>query len=70
MRFEFTVSVEVERTEGKFASRDELAEAIQEALDGADPGELEGEAGGQYQTVAWEVQEETQQKVGKLVSHG
>jgi hypothetical protein len=70
VRFEFIVSVEVERIEGKFASRDELAEQIQEALDNADPGELEGEAGGSYQTVTWGVQEEAQQKAKKLVPHG
>lgn len=57
MRFEFVVLVEVERSEGKFASRDELAEQIQEALDSADPGTLEGENGGVYDVQDWSIAE-------------
>jgi hypothetical protein len=58
MRFRFVVEVEVERDEGKFASRDDLGAQIGEALEGADIGSLEGENGGSYSTVAWEVSEE------------
>ena len=43
MRFKFTVDVEVQHTEGKFASRDDLEEKLREALEGADPGSLEGD---------------------------
>lgn len=57
MRFIFEVEVEVERDEGKFASRAELADQIQEALEGADPGNLEGENGGQYTVHEWAVNE-------------
>ena len=38
-RFTVTLEIEVERIEGKFASRDEIAEAIQEALASAGEGE-------------------------------
>lgn len=62
MQFEFLVQAEVERNEGKFASRDEIAEAIQQALDGADPGDIEGEAGGQYSVQTWEVTEQPKKR--------
>lgn len=39
MRFKIELEVEVERIEGKFASRDEVAEALQEALADASVGE-------------------------------
>lgn len=58
MRFVFTVEVEVRRIEGKFATRDELAFHIQEALEQADPVSLEGDNGGGYEVVSWEVNEE------------
>jgi hypothetical protein len=64
MRFSFsyTIDVEVDRSQGKFASRDELEdqlrEAINDALESADPGTLEGEAGGEYETTSWEVNED------------
>jgi hypothetical protein len=53
--FIFTVTVEVEREEGKFATRDELQEQIMEALEGADPNQLDGENGGVYAVTNWEV---------------
>lgn len=57
MRFEFVVTVEVERTEGKFSSREDIAAQIMEELEGADPSVIEGENGGQYETVCWEIEE-------------
>lgn len=62
MRFIFEVSVEVERSEGKFAARDEIAAQIQEALESADPGSYEGDNGGQYETSDWSVDEVMQSK--------
>lgn len=62
MRFVFEVEVEVERDEGLFASREEIGEAIEEELRIADPGIFEGEEGGQYSTVAWEVSEQQRKK--------
>jgi hypothetical protein len=56
MQFTFTVSVTVERTEGKFASRDEIEEAITEWLDAANEGSVEGENGGQYDVTDWSVE--------------
>lgn len=55
MQFSVTINVEMQRTEGKFASRDELLEQIVEAIESADPGEVEGENGGTYEVVTWEV---------------
>jgi hypothetical protein len=57
MRFVFQVEIEVERTEGKFASRDELSEQLAEAIESADPGSVEGDNGGQYEVIAFEVSE-------------
>lgn len=65
MQFEFTVKVEVERVEGKFAGRDELEEQIQEAIDGADPGSIEGESGGSYDVLTWDVSPIHNVKSGK-----
>lgn len=57
MQFTFTVSVELERSEGKFASRDELSEQIIESISSADPGSLYGDNGGIYEVVDWEVED-------------
>jgi hypothetical protein len=59
VRFTFLVEVEVERDEGKFASRDELAEQIVGELEGADPGSLEGDEGGSYSVASFDVEEFT-----------
>lgn len=56
-RFTYTVTVEVERTEGKFASRDELSEQIMDELEGCDPGTVEGDNGGQYDVTEWTVED-------------
>lgn len=57
MRFRFEVEVEVEREQGKFMSRDECAEQLREAIEGADPGSVDGGADGDstYSVVEWEV---------------
>lgn len=55
MRFKFEIEIEVERTEGKFATRDEIQEQLQDELISADPGNLEGSEGGQYETREWSV---------------
>lgn len=56
MQFQFLVSAEAERTEGKFESRDSIEEALQEAIDGANPGDIQGDNGGSYDIVVWEVE--------------
>ena len=41
-RLSFTVQVELERVEGKFAGRDEMAEAITEMIENANEGDICG----------------------------
>jgi hypothetical protein len=65
MFFTFQIDVEVERTEGKFASKVEIAERIMEALESADEGTWEGDDGGQYETTVWEVSDVTPLKRNK-----
>ena len=58
MKFEFTVSVEVERVQGKFAGKDEIEEAIQEALDDANPSTIGGvgaDGDSEYEVTDWSV---------------
>lgn len=55
--FTFTITVEVERTEGKFASRDEIAEKIAEELKGADPGTIDTDEGASYEVTSFDVQQ-------------
>lgn len=62
MRFDFLVSVEVERTEGKFASREDLAGQLLEELEGANPDSLTGDNDGEYEVTSWDVQEQEQPK--------
>jgi len=57
MEFHYTVRVLVERTEGLFATRDEIADQIREELELAEPGALEGEEGGVYEITEFEVEE-------------
>jgi hypothetical protein len=52
--FTFLVRVTIERTQGKFAPRDEMEEAIKEALDGADLGDWTSGEGGEYSISSWE----------------
>lgn len=56
MEFKFLVEVVATRTQGKFATRDEIGEAIQEALDDAAIGSFEGDNGGEYE-IEWSVNE-------------
>ena len=56
MNFSFIVNASVERSEGKFATKDELEEQLVSALEDADPGSVEGDSGGQYEVISWEVE--------------
>lgn len=40
MKIKFLVEVELERTEGKFVSKDDAAHALREELEAANPGAL------------------------------
>jgi hypothetical protein len=62
MRFVFTVEVEVERSEGKFESRETIGDAIREVIEGADEGSWYGENDGTYNTVDWTVTEQEPEK--------
>lgn len=56
MKFTFTVEVEVERTTGKFASRDEIAEQILEWIEGCNEGEISGvgaDCESEYEIAEW-----------------
>jgi hypothetical protein len=57
MRFQFMVEVEVEREEGKFASREDIGGQLAEELEGANPDQLTGENDGTYTVIDWEVSE-------------
>jgi hypothetical protein len=56
VRLVFRVEIELERTEGKFASKDELAESIASELEGVNPGEVYGENEGVYAITDWVVE--------------
>ncbi len=62
MLLRFIVEAEVEREEGLFASRDELEEQIVGELEGADPGSLDGDEGGSYTVVSFEVTAEAPER--------
>lgn len=57
MQFTFEVTITVERTEGKFASREELAEQIMSELESAEPMSLTGDNGGEYEVTEFEISE-------------
>lgn len=58
MRFTFTVTAEVEREQGKFASRDEIQAEVQEWLESANQDEVSGigaDGDSIYNVIEWEV---------------
>lgn len=62
MRFDFLVSVDLERTEGRFASREDLGDQLREELEAANPDTVTGENDGEYQIIDWQVEEQPQPK--------
>lgn len=59
MLIRFEVMVEVERVAGKFASRDEIVEALSDDLDRANPEEVGGigaDGASEYEVTMWEVE--------------
>lgn len=63
MRYTFLVEVEVEGTEGKFASRDEVEQELQTALEESDPGSVGGigsDGSSSYEVTSWEVSGQAQ----------
>ena len=58
--FELKVTVTLSRIEGKFASRDEMVEALISELEGADPGSIDGlgaDGSSSYEVESFEVEE-------------
>lgn len=58
MKFVFTVEVEVERTQGKFAAKDEIGAVIQEMIEGANEGMVDGvgaDGESEYEIIDWSV---------------
>jgi hypothetical protein len=56
----FTVTVTLDRESGKFAPRDDMAEALISELEGADPGYVSGigaDGDSEYVVSSWEVEE-------------
>lgn len=59
-QFTFTVTIELERTEGKFAARDEMSEQLVEWLENANEQDLYGlgaDGESTYTVEAWNVEE-------------
>lgn len=60
MQVSITVNVDVERLSGKFASKDEIREALIAEIEGMDPGTLGGlgvDGESEYEITSWEVTE-------------
>lgn len=58
--FTFTLTVEVNRTSGKFAPRDEIADAIIDEINSADPSSLYNlgaDGDSEYEIESWEAEE-------------
>lgn len=54
MRIKFTIDVELQKTTGKFMSKEDVAEEIREELEGTDPGTVEVDET-EYEIIVWEV---------------
>ena len=65
MKFTFLVEVEVDRIEGKFVSRDEIAEVLMDEITAADPVAMAVGAGSEYETTSFEVSEQPQERKRK-----
>lgn len=56
MIIKFTVEVELNHTQGKFASKEELAEQLKAEIEGADPGSVTGDNDGEYEVSSFNVE--------------
>ena len=66
----FVVEVELTHTTGKFASKDELLEAIKTELENANPGSVDGDNGGEYEVANWFVDEHEEPRPGGAAAGG
>lgn len=55
VKIALTVEIDLRFREGKFESKDEMAELLREEIEGMDLGEIEGGNGGIYDIESWEV---------------
>jgi hypothetical protein len=55
MHFTITVEVDIQRIQGKFASKDEMEAQIIDAIESANPDSLTGDNEGEYEVTNWEV---------------
>ena len=56
-RFKFVVEVELERSEGRFVSRDDMAQELLDAIESADPGSVDVDESS-YEVTDWSVNEQ------------
>jgi hypothetical protein len=56
-RFKFVVEVELERSEGRFVSRDDMAQELLDAIESADPGSVDVDESS-YEVTDWSVSEQ------------
>jgi hypothetical protein len=54
--FNFTVEVTLEREQGKFVSREDMAAELEQAIQDADPGSVDVDESS-YNVVGWDVSE-------------
>jgi len=67
MRVSFTVHVELERTEGKFASKDEIRDFIRDEIEGMNPDCVDGvgaDGASSYEITDWSVEDMDDKKKG------
>jgi hypothetical protein len=55
MKIKLIVEVELKKTSGKSAEREELEEILLAVISDADPASIEGEDGGEYEVITWKV---------------
>jgi len=55
MNFEFKITATLDHVSGQFAGKDQFEDEILEALEAADPQQLTGDGGGEYEMTEWEV---------------
>jgi hypothetical protein len=61
MQFTFIVSVEVNRVEGKFATRNEIADQLIAAIEDGNPGSVFSDEMAEYSVDAWDISEQVKQ---------
>jgi hypothetical protein len=71
MRHYILVTIDTERESGKFAGRDEIRDALIEAIESADPGSLDGlgaDGESEYSVEDWTVEEVDKKRAERLMA--